>query len=187
MLNAMMKRFLMIAFFAGLFALVNAGTGFAANKALDVPAGMAPEPAKVTAIRVMKSERLLELLDKYGNVIRSYRIALGKNPIGHKEFEGDNRTPEGQYIINARNPNSDFYLSLRISYPSPEDRKSAKRKGLKPGGDIFIHGMPNGKSWMWWKYNTKKDWTNGCIALTDKDIKEMWELVTDNTPITILP
>lgn len=187
MLNGMMKRFLIVALFAGLFALCTAGTAAAANQALDVPAGMAPEPVKVSAIRVMKSERLLELLDKYGNVIRSYRIALGKNPIGHKEFEGDNRTPEGQYTINARNPHSDYYLSLRISYPSKEDRKSAKRKGMKPGGDIFIHGMPNGKSWMWWKYSTRKDWTNGCIAMTDKDIKEMWELVSDHTPITILP
>lgn len=183
----MMKRFLIIALVTGLFALFAAGTTYAASKVLDVPAGMAPEPAQIAMIRVMKSERLLELLDKYDNVIRSYRIALGKNPLGHKEFEGDNRTPEGQYKINARNPNSSFYLSLRISYPSPEDRISAKRKGIKPGGDIFIHGMPNGKSWMWWKYNTRKDWTNGCIAMTDKDIKEMWELVSDNTPITILP
>lgn len=187
MLNDMMKRFSLISLLAGVFLLVAATIGYAANKAIDVPAGMAPEPVKVTAVRVMKSERLLELLDKYGNVVRSYRIALGKNPIGHKEYEGDNRTPEGQYIINARNPKSDYYLSLRISYPNVDDRKMAKRKGVKPGGDIFIHGMPNGKSWMWWKYNTKKDWTNGCIAMTDKDIKEMWELVSDNTPITILP
>src|SRR5690606_36772582 len=111
---------------------------------------------------VLKGERRMELLDQYGNVVRRYRIALGKNPVGHKEFEGDNRTPEGSYTIDARNPNSDYFLSLRVSYPSKSDRQRAKKNGLKPGGDIFIRGQPNCKSWMWWKYSTKRDWTNGC-------------------------
>lgn len=154
---------------------------------LDPPPGLAPEPQKVAQIEVFKSARRMELHDKYGNVIRTYRIALGKNPQGHKQYEGDSRTPEGHYLISTRNPNSDYYLSLRISYPSPQDVASAKQRNQKPGGDIFIHGMPNGKGWMWWKYNTKRDWTNGCIAVTDKDIREMWELVADKTPITIYP
>lgn len=158
-----------------------------AAQSLKPPPGMAPQPQSVVEIQVFKSERRMELLDKYGNVVRSYRIALGKNPLGHKQYEGDGRTPEGTYLINARNPNSDFYLSLRISYPSAKDRAEAKKRGHKPGGDIFIHGMPNGKGWMWWKYNTKSDWTNGCIAVSDKDIKEMWELIADKTPITIRP
>lgn len=181
-----MQRFLIPALCLAFLLLVPA---FAAQAAQNIqpPAGMAPAPVKVAEVRVMKGERLLQLLDKYGNVIRSYRIALGKNPIGHKEFEGDNRTPEGAYTIDARNPNSDFYLSLRVSYPSKKDRTEARKKGVKPGGDIFIHGLPNGKGWMWWKYNTKRDWTNGCIAMMDKDIKEMWELVGDHTPIIITP
>ncbi|MDY0009082.1 MAG: L,D-transpeptidase family protein [Bdellovibrionales bacterium] len=158
-----------------------------AAESLNPPPGMAPQPQAVAAIVVFKSERRMELHDKYGNIVRSYRIALGKNPLGHKQYEGDNRTPEGRYMIDARNPNSEYHLSLRINYPSNKDRAEAKKRGQRPGGDIFIHGMPNGKGWMWWKYNTKTDWTNGCIAVTDKEIKEMWELVTDRTPITIRP
>lgn len=154
---------------------------------LEPPPGMAPEPQRVAEIQVFKSERRMELQDKYGNVIRSYRIALGKNPIGHKQHEGDNRTPEGRYMINGRNPSSIYHLSLRINYPSAKDRAEAKKRGKSPGGDIFIHGMPNGRGWMWWKYNTKSDWTNGCIAVADKDIREMWDLVADETPITIRP
>lgn len=155
--------------------------------ALEPPPGMAPEPQRVTEIKVFKSERRMELYDKYGNVVRSYRIALGKNPVGHKQHEGDNRTPEGRYTIDGRNPSSIYHLSLRVSYPSAKDRAEAKKRGHRPGGDIFIHGMPNGRGWMWWKYNTKSDWTNGCIAVADKDIRELWDLIADGTAITILP
>ncbi|MDP2206824.1 MAG: L,D-transpeptidase family protein [Alphaproteobacteria bacterium] len=156
-------------------------------ESLKPPPGMAPQPQAVAEVIVFKSERRMELRDKYGNIVRSYRIALGKNPIGHKQHEGDNRTPEGRYMIDTRNPNSDFHLSLRINYPSTKDRAEAKKRGQRPGGDIFIHGMPNGKGWMWWKYNTKSDWTNGCIAVTDREMKEMWELIADRTPIIIQP
>jgi murein L,D-transpeptidase YafK len=182
----MKARFLFIPLLCALM-MVFPPAGLKAAQSIQPPAGMAPEPARVKHIQVLKSERRMELLDQYGNVVRSYRIALGKNPVGHKEFEGDNRTPEGSYTIDARNPNSDYFLSLRVSYPSKSDRQRAKKNGLKPGGDIFIHGQPNGKSWMWWKYSTKRDWTNGCIALVDKDMKELWDLISDKTPIDIKP
>jgi murein L,D-transpeptidase YafK len=156
-------------------------------RSITPPPGMAPQPQTVAEIFVFKKERRMELRDRYGNIVRSYRISLGKNPLGHKEYEGDNRTPEGRYMIDARNPNSDFYLSLRISYPNEKDRQEARKRGKSPGGNIFIHGLPNGKSWMWWKYNTRSDWTNGCIALTDTEIKELWDIVEDKTPIVIYP
>jgi murein L,D-transpeptidase YafK len=138
-------------------------------------------------ILVTKSDRNMYLFDKDGNLIKTYQISLGKSPVGTKRQEGDNKTPEGKYFIESRNQNSDYYLSLRISYPSPADAQRARRQGVSPGGDIFIHGMPNGKEWMHWKYSKKKDWTNGCIAVNNAEIQELWSLVPDKTPILILP
>ena len=142
---------------------------------------------KAARVLLTKSDRSMYLFDEEGNVIRHYKVSLGKNPVGNKEYEGDNRTPEGRYVIDARNENSQYHLSLRISYPAQGDRQRAMRKGLSPGGDIFIHGMPNGKEWMTWKYNKKIDWTNGCIAVSNTEIREMWEMIPDGTPILILP
>lgn len=145
--------------------------------------------AGVTAssIRVLKGLRRMDMLDENGNTIRSYKISLGKNPVGRKEKEGDERTPEGLYYIDGRNPKSDYHLSLKISYPQPTDLTRAKQKGVRPGGSIFIHGKPNGKSWMWWKYAQKYDWTNGCIAVSNEEIEEIWRLIADGTPIEIKP
>lgn len=147
-----------------------------------------PEPQlHVAKIHVIKAERRLDLIDDHGQTLRSYRIALGPHPDGDKEQVGDGKTPEGKYYIDAHNPNSDYYLSLRISYPNKSDVWRSKKLGTNPGGDIFIHGLPNGKSWMRWKYSNKRDWTQGCIGMTNDDIKEVYTLVQDGTPILIKP
>lgn len=150
----------------------------------------APASAQQTEaarILITKSDRTLYLFDAQGDVIKQYKIALGSNPVGHKREEGDGRTPEGRYIIDAHNENSEYFLSLRLSYPSREDRAKAKKAGVSPGGDIFIHGQPNKNSWQTWKYGNKRDWTHGCIALLDKDMVEIWNSVRDGTPIVIVP
>lgn len=145
------------------------------------------QPQEVAHLVVRKAERRLYLLDDQNNVIRSYTIMLGPNPVGHKRETGDGRTPEGRYIIDARNENSAYQRSLRISYPNQTDISRAKKAGVSPGGDIFIHGKPNGKSWMWWKYKEGKDWTEGCIAVSNDDMQEIWELVNEGTEIVIEP
>jgi murein L,D-transpeptidase YafK len=142
---------------------------------------------EVASIEVLKKDRLMVLFDAEGKVITSYKISLGRFPEGHKEQEGDGRTPEGKYTIDMRNGNSHYYRSLRISYPSAQDVKAAKKKGVNPGGNIFIHGKPNMKFWMFWKYNKSKDWTDGCIAVDDRDMRELWEVIHQGTPITINP
>ena len=114
------------------------------------------------------------------SVLRVYRVALGGEPVGHKEREGDGRTPEGNYTIDRRNPRSRFYLSLRISYPNADDRSRAAELGVDPGGDIMIHGLKDGLV-------REGDWTQGCIAVTDAEMDEIWALVPEGTPIRIDP
>ena len=122
-----------------------------------------------------------EMLLLLGNsLLRTYRIALGRDPVGHKEREGDGRTPEGRYIIDRRNPKSRYYLSLHISYPDEADRARAVALGVDPGGDIMIHGLKDGAA-------RDDDWTQGCIAVTDAEIEEIWALVPEGTPICIEP
>lgn len=137
------------------------------------------------SIVVNKEKRELLLL-RAGKVVRSYRVALGRNPVGPKEHEGDGKTPEGAYVISGRNPRSSFHLSLRISYPSPADRARAKRLGVAPGGDIMIHGLPNGHGGAGSRH-TASDWTEGCIAVTDEEIEELWRLVPVGTRVQINP
>lgn len=135
---------------------------------------------QVTQIRVHKSERLMELMH-YDTVLRSFQVQLGGNPIGHKLHEGDRRTPEGEYIVDRRNPRSAFHLSLGISYPNEEDTTRAAEAGLSPGGDIFIHGRgPNAR-------NVRGDWTDGCIAVRDREMEVVYAMVQDGTPIAIFP
>lgn len=141
----------------------------------------------VANVVIVKSERKMYLLDKDENILRTYQIALGPNPTGHKQKEGDGRTPEGRYYIDFRNTNSEYLLSLRISYPSPTDKQRARRAGVNPGGAIFIHGEPPDRNWMFWKYSNKNDWTQGCIAVNNKDIQEIWNLVPKGTPVIIQP
>jgi murein L,D-transpeptidase YafK len=145
----------------------------------------AAEIGPADLVVVEKAERRMTLY-RAGEVIDTYRIALGFNPIGDKEHQGDGRTPEGRYVIDSKNPQSRFHLSLRVSYPSSGDRKDATDKGLDPGGDIFIHGMPD--SWGWASpFHTMHDWTLGCIAVTNEEIEEIWKLVPVGTPIEIKP
>jgi outer membrane protein assembly factor BamD (BamD/ComL family) len=139
----------------------------------------------VSKVLVEKGERRLSLLSK-GNVLRSYKIALGGDPIGPKERQGDNRTPEGTYIIDSRNRDSGYHLSLHISYPNERDVKRAKALGVSPGGNIMIHGLKNGFSWVG-DSHAESDWTRGCIAVTDEEIEEIATLVPIGTTIEIRP
>lgn len=150
-----------------------------------IPA-MRPAAEQADAIRVFKARRLMQLL-RDDEVLREYRIALGDDPEGgHKQREGDERTPEGHYLIDWRNPNSIAHLSLHISYPNDDDRQRARAAEVDPGGAIMIHGLMNGRGWIG-SWHTLRDWTNGCIAVTNREIEEIWSLVADGTPIEILP
>lgn len=142
---------------------------------------------KVPADRVLieKKARRLTLFSK-GRVLKSYQIALGGNPDGPKERQGDNKTPEGIYSIDARNRNSRYHLALHISYPNEKDKKRAKALGVQPGGDIMIHGIKNGFSWVG-DLHTEVDWTKGCIAVTDQEIEEIEKLVPNGTTVEIRP
>lgn len=149
--------------------------------------------AKVFAVRmepadkilIQKQARRLTLLAK-GEVIKSYPIALGGNPVGPKEKEGDNKTPEGFYFIDSRNGNSGFHLSLHISYPNELDKMRAKELGVCPGGDIMIHGLKNGFSQAGASH-AQSDWTEGCIAVTNQEMNEIYRLVPNGTLVEITP
>jgi murein L,D-transpeptidase YafK len=145
----------------------------------------AAEPSRSDGVLVEKAARRLTLLEN-GKPIRSYRVSLGGNPIGPKQEEGDERTPEGFYSISARNPSSSFHRSLQISYPSPEDRARAAAAGVDPGGLIMIHGIGNGFGWVGGLHRFL-DWTDGCIAVTNGEMDEIWELVPIGTPVEIRP
>jgi murein L,D-transpeptidase YafK len=132
-----------------------------------------------------KSDRELHLLNE-GKVFRTFKIALGIRPEGDKKKEGDFKTPEGRYILDLRNPNSDYFLSIHVSYPSVEDRREANKNGENPGGSIMIHGQPNTPSRSETYYRTQ-DWTNGCIAVSNSDMIDIWLMTGQNTPIEIRP
>lgn len=136
-------------------------------------------------ILIEKKERRLTLLSK-GKELQTYKIALGGNPVGPKERYGDNKTPEGIYVIDSRNRDSRYHLSLHISYPNEKDKKRAKQLGVSPGGDIMIHGIKNGFSWAG-DLHSDVDWTKGCIAVTDKEIDEIDKLVPNGTIVEIRP
>lgn len=134
----------------------------------------------ITSVQVQKAAHKLYLLHD-GKVQKAYDISLGFAPVGHKQFEGDGKTPEGAYYITHRNPRSNYYLSLGISYPNDADRAFAQLAGKPPGGDIFIHGHTdfNGRN--------KGDWTVGCIAVPDREMEEIYAMIKPGTPIYILP
>jgi murein L,D-transpeptidase YafK len=135
-------------------------------------------------VLVLKSKRELILLTG-GTKIKTYHISLGKQPVGPKTHRGDGRTPEGLYTIDKRNARSGYHLALHISYPNSRDVMNARRSGRDPGGDVMIHGLPNGnKSWI---YRRWPDWTAGCIAVSNKEIEEIWRSVPAGTPIEIRP
>jgi len=136
-------------------------------------------------VLVMKSDRTMKLLS-HGAVIRTYKVALGGEPVGAKQQQGDHKTPEGEYVLDRRNPLSKYYKSLHVSYPSEHDKLEAAKRGVDPGGDIMIHGLPNGFCWLG-ALHRAHDWTDGCIAVTDAEMDEIWKLVPDGTPIEIRP
>ncbi len=133
----------------------------------------------VTSVQVHKADRKMYLLHD-DKVLKTYDIALGFAPVGHKQFEGDGKTPEGTYTISHKNPESTYHLSLRVNYPNNADREYASSMGKPPGGDIFIHGGPNKKIYQ-------KDWTAGCIAVSDKEIETIYSMIQPGTVIHIMP
>lgn len=140
---------------------------------------------------VKKSERKLQLL-KDGKAYRTYRIVLGFSPVGHKQKAGDGKTPEGQYFLDWRNPDSRFYKSIHISYPNARDRRNARKLGVSPGGLIMIHGQPNPDKEVrnydnYRGFVVGEDWTEGCIAVSNMDMDEIWQATRDETPVRILP
>lgn len=148
------------------------------------PVAVANPPPTADAIMVYKADRVLMLL-KRGEILAQYPIALGADPIGHKIREGDRRTPEGRYYIDWRNPISRFYRSLHISYPNQSDLISAQLAGTHPGGMVMIHGMPSAPELRW--LHTDGDWTDGCIAVTNEAMDQIWDAVADGTLIIIKP
>ena len=140
---------------------------------------------KADRILVLKSERKLMLMAG-DSVVRSMNIALGLMPRGAKEQEGDFKTPEGVYFIEAKNPDSDYFLSLKVSYPNAADWDRARRLGVDPGGQIMIHGLPNDPKFDEASYSNW-DWTDGCIAVSNSDMIDIWLMTANNTPIEILP
>ena len=139
----------------------------------------------VDRVLVHKAQRRLDLM-RGGTVVRSYHIALGLNPTGQKERSGDFRTPEGNYHLDRRNARSDYFLSIKVSYPNDEDLKRARARHWDSGGSIMIHGLPNLLKHEI-EYYEHNDWTDGCIAVSNADMVEIWMLTPDNTPIDILP
>lgn len=138
----------------------------------------------VDELIVVKSQRQMYLVHE-GTVFKTYNIGLGQNPEGHKGQQGDSRTPEGEYKIEGRNPNSQYYLSLRISYPDENDIDHAQEWGVDPGDHIMIHGMRGAGSRR--DFLMAGDWTQGCIAVTNEEMHELWHLIEEGTPITIYP
>lgn len=139
----------------------------------------------VDQLVVYKRERKLVLLSQ-GKEVRSYRVALGSEPVGPKSRQGDHRTPEGVYVLDSRNPNSHFYKAFHISYPNAKDAAAARKLGVSPGGDIMLHGLPKEYAWLG-KAHSIHDWTDGCVAVTDEEMDEIWKLVRVGSRIEIKP
>lgn len=134
---------------------------------------------EVTRVVVMKSQRRLYLMH-HDKVVQTYDVGLGFTPEGHKMAEGDGRTPEGRYRVDRRNPKSRYHLSLGIDYPRPRDVAKARAAGVEPGGDIFIHGTPV-------NFQDGRDWTAGCVAVTNREMERIYAMVTEGTPVDIFP
>ncbi len=144
-----------------------------------------PIGTTVNRIVVEKSVRRLSVFRDH-NQLKTYRIALGGNPVGAKQQQGDMKTPEGIYRIDGRNPRSDFHLALHISFPSNNDEARAFARGISAGSDIMIHGIRNGRGWIG-AFHHSSDWTAGCIAVTNEEIEELWRVTPDGTTIEIHP
>lgn len=146
---------------------------------------VAADTSPVDRVVVYKHDRKLVLMSG-GHELRSYRVALGGEAVGPKQWQGDHRTPEGIYTLDARNANSRFYRAFHISYPNAQDRANARKLGKSPGGDIMLHGLPKQYAWVG-KAHTLHDWTDGCIAVTNEEMDELWKLVPVGTAIEIKP
>lgn len=151
----------------------------------DLPAARASAIEMADRVVVHKAERKL-LLMRGDAILRTFDVALGLSPTGHKQQEGDFRTPEGSYRLAGRKADSDFFLAIQVSYPGPDDLRRASAEGVAPGGLIMIHGQPNRPNKPLEYYKTR-DWTNGCIAVSNSDMVDIWLMTPDNTPIQILP
>lgn len=171
-----MKKYLSLSFFLLLFIIILYQTYL--EKTVI-------KGTNVDKILIIKNKRLLFLLNK-NKILKKYKIALGKNPIGHKLRKNDFKTPEGKYFISSKNKKSRYYRSLKISYPNKRDKKSSNKLGTNPGGNIMIHGILNGFGWIG-KFHRYYDWTKGCIAVTNKEIEEIWNVVKLGTKIEIHP
>ena len=167
---------------AGLAVLVLGAAGLVW---LYLPPPPLPRGTHADLVVVHKSTRRM-FVYAHGSVLRSYVIFLGHNPVGPKRREGDHRTPEGRYLIDHHNPYSAFHRSLHVSYPSAADAARARAAGYPPGGEIMIHGMRHGNGWLG-RQHLVPDWTDGCIAVTDPEIDELYRIVLDGTPIVIGP
>ena len=164
---------------------------YAAPMAALVAFGCAPNGTQGGTAAVVRVDRIV--VDKSAHKltvyrasrpVRTFKVALGVGGLAPKVRQGDDRVPEGRYFISGRNPNSAYHLALRISYPTPEQVKAARARGISPGGDIMIHGLPNGRGWIG-RNHRRTDWTSGCIAVTDDEIEWLWKAVPDGTPIEI--
>ena len=156
---------------------------------LDVAGATPPSIAnayeQADAVLVVKSQRKLYLL-RGGRVLREFGVSLGLVPTGPKRREGDFRTPEGQYVLDSRNVDSDYFLSIKVSYPNTEDRAHSQAQGVDPGGQIMIHGLPNAPHYSERHYEGT-DWTDGCIAVSNSDMLDIWLMTRESTPIEIRP
>ncbi|MBL8659258.1 MAG: L,D-transpeptidase family protein [Rhodospirillales bacterium] len=176
---------ILLAAFLVLAAALTTGAPLVASQ----PAAAAsPATEKADSVLVVKSERRLYLL-RDGAVIATYRVSLGQNPLGHKFFQGDGRTPEGVYRLDGKNDHSRFYRSIKISYPNPADRQRARKYGGPPGGDIMLHGQPSTDNVSALKRiaQSPTSWTDGCIAVENWAMDEIWAAVDNGTPIEIVP
>jgi murein L,D-transpeptidase YafK len=173
-----MRRFLVFI----LIFLLAVGLGFLAFPQSNIKLD---KSVKIDSIVIEKSNRKMDVYSK-GELLKTYKISLGRNPSGDKQFEGDKKTPEGEYFICDKNPKSAFHKNIGISYPNQQDIEEAKKIGKNPGGQIKIHGAKNGLSWIG-RFHRTIDWTAGCIAVTDKEIDELYNAVQIGSPILIKP
>jgi murein L,D-transpeptidase YafK len=150
---------------------------------LGAPAAWAKD--KATRVVIHKQQRTLVVFQKE-KTLATFHVALGFEPVGPKEKQGDGKTPEGTYVLDFKKPNSAYYKAIHVNYPNAQDRLRAKKLGVSPGGDIMIHGQPNGYGWAA-AATQKTDWTLGCIALTNEDMDALWGWVEPGTPVEILP
>jgi len=157
-------------FIALIFTIIISANCFADDREVDL-------------VLVDKSEKKMYLLSE-GKQFKEYHVVFGSNPKGHKLQEGDERTPEGKYVLDYKKADSSFYKAIHISYPNEEDKAKAKKMGVSPGGLIMIHGQKNGFGWLSWLMQ-RFNWTNGCIAVTNSEMDEIWQLVKVGTPIEI--